>query len=79
MGAGSGEEGQFDEILRELSAIVDSTEQLAGLKAFCKRHDPSILVEALERLRRTPREKIRTNPAALFTYLVKTINRERHP
>jgi hypothetical protein len=78
MGPGSGEEGELDEFLHELSKLIDAPDQLAGLKAFCERYDPSILNAAIERLRRTPRERIRKNPAALFTYLVKTLNRERN-
>ena len=78
MGPGSGEEGKLDGFIRELAALIDAPDQLAGLKTFCERYDASILNEALERLRRTPRERIRKNPAALFTYLVKTLNRERN-
>jgi hypothetical protein len=77
-GVGSGEEGERDSFLRELGKLIDAPDQLASLKTFCERYDPSILNRALERLRRTPRERIRKNPAALFTYLVKTLNRERN-
>jgi hypothetical protein len=78
MGLGSGEEGELVGFLRELGKLIDAPDQLAGLKTFCERYDPSILNAALERLRRTPRDRIRKSPAALFTYLVKTLNRERN-
>lgn len=78
MGPGSGEEDPLESLISELAPLIDAPDQLTGLRRFCERYDASVVAEALERLRRTPRERIRTNPAALFTYLVKTIDRERH-
>ena len=77
MGLGSGEEDR-EGFVRELSTVVDDPVELGRLKAFCERYDLPILIDALGRLRRTPRESIRKSPAALFTYLVKTIHRERN-
>lgn len=77
-GLGSGEEDQVSDFVRQLSSVIDEPAELEVLRAFCNRYDQSILTEALERLRKTPRERIRKSPAALFTYLVKTIYHERN-
>lgn len=78
-GAGSGEEGWLEGFIHELAVLIDDPAELASLKTFCERYDHSVLTQALERLKRTPKDHIRKSPAALFTYLVKTIYHQRQP
>lgn len=78
MGPGSGEEGQLEDFIGRLAPLIGESSELPRLKDLCRRYSSAILEAAFKRLQDTPRERIRTNAAALFTYLVKTLSRENH-
>jgi len=78
-GAGSGEEDPIATVIAELRRFGAHESDLDGLPHFCSRYPQATIEAALRRLRRTPRERIRKSPAALFTFLIKTIDRDQRP
>jgi hypothetical protein len=70
---GSGEEDLERFVCRLVTAIGAPARETASYETFCRRYPRQVLETALERVKRTPAERIRKSRGALFTYLVKTL------
>ena len=66
------EEGWLESFLDRLIQTVGNPEERPSYRSFCRKHPRQIIEAALDRVRHTPKSKIKKSRGALFTYLVKT-------
>ena len=68
------EEGWLEPFLDRLVRTVGLPEERSSYRSFCRRYPRPLLETALDRVRQTPKSRIRKSRGALFTYLVKTFD-----
>jgi hypothetical protein len=73
------DESWLEEFVDRLVEFLAAKDERANYRTFCSAYPPAVLEEAFRRVVETPPDRIRKSRAALFTFLVKSLHRERQP
>lgn len=72
------QEGDWlDGFVQRLVEFLDAKSERDGYRAFCGKYPTAVLEEAFRRVVETPPDRIRKSKGALFTFLVKSLSKER--
>lgn len=69
----------LDRFVDRLVEFLDARSERDAYRAFCRRYPTAVLEEAFRRVVETPADRIRKSKGALFTFLVKSLSRDRQP